>query len=298
MPVPFLAALPAISAGVGAASSILNPIFQGLQNRQNRKYQLRDRDYNNLYNSPEQQMARLKAAGLNPNLVYGSGNAVTPAVSTGSNDRQAPNFDSQPVQQALYQWQDYALKELKQNQLKEMIELAQKNTELTQQKIVDLGLKNRLNTSLFDTNVELAKQRLRGQELTNVGIDHSNKLKFQEFEIKELMKKPTLDKMLQEIEYIKARKEFIPHQIDKLHADMANIRNQIQQRNLNMKQQKMIMNDLHQGIIIRNKLMDGQKSATKAQEDLNKIRAKWMEGGLSPTFTSDLMKAVLGFGKK
>ena len=31
---------------------------------------------NNQYNSPVEQMARLKAAGLNPNLVYGSGNVV------------------------------------------------------------------------------------------------------------------------------------------------------------------------------------------------------------------------------
>lgn len=298
MPLPFLAALPAISAGVGAASSILNPIFQGIQNRQNRVNQLKDRDYNNWYNSPEQQMNRLKAAGLNPNLVYGSGNAVTPAVSTGSNDREAPKFDSQPVQQALYQWQDYALKELKNNQLKEMIELAQKNTELTQQRIVDLGLKNKLNLSLFDTNVEMGKERLRGQQLGNIGQAATNDLRYQEYEIKEMMKQPTLDKMLEEIEYIKARKSVIPHQIEKIHADMANIRNQISQRNLNMQQQKMIMNDIHQGIIIKNEVMRGQKSATQAQEDINRIRAKWMEGGLSPTVTSDLINAVIGFGRK
>lgn len=30
-------------------------------------------DYQNAYNTPAQQMARLKAAGLNPNLIYGSG---------------------------------------------------------------------------------------------------------------------------------------------------------------------------------------------------------------------------------
>lgn len=30
-------------------------------------------DYQNAYNTPQQQMARLQAAGLNPNLIYGSG---------------------------------------------------------------------------------------------------------------------------------------------------------------------------------------------------------------------------------
>lgn len=33
-------------------------------------------DLANIYNSPKEQMARLQQAGLNPNLVYGSGNVV------------------------------------------------------------------------------------------------------------------------------------------------------------------------------------------------------------------------------
>lgn len=40
----------------------------------------------NEYNSPKSQMARLAEAGLNPNLVYGSGNVV------GNTSAQAPNY--------------------------------------------------------------------------------------------------------------------------------------------------------------------------------------------------------------
>lgn len=40
---------------------------------QQRKDALADRDFANTYNSPVQEMARLKSAGLNPNLVYGKG---------------------------------------------------------------------------------------------------------------------------------------------------------------------------------------------------------------------------------
>jgi len=45
----------------------------------NKQYQRTKELWNmdNLYNSPEQQMARLKAAGLNPNLVYGKGATAT-----------------------------------------------------------------------------------------------------------------------------------------------------------------------------------------------------------------------------
>lgn len=66
-----------VGAGVGAIS-------QGSMNKKTRKFTeqmyarqradaLTDWQMQNAYNSPEQQMQRLKAAGLNPNLVYGNG---------------------------------------------------------------------------------------------------------------------------------------------------------------------------------------------------------------------------------
>lgn len=42
----------------------------------------------NLYNSPDQQMARLKKAGLNPNLVYGTGSV------TGNTGSQMPKYQT------------------------------------------------------------------------------------------------------------------------------------------------------------------------------------------------------------
>lgn len=75
------AAIPAVAAGVSA-------IGQGLANTashdyntqmyvQQRKDALADWNMQNEYNAPSAQMARLKTAGLNPNLVYGNGNAAT-----------------------------------------------------------------------------------------------------------------------------------------------------------------------------------------------------------------------------
>lgn len=45
----------------------------------------------NAYNDPSAQMARLKAAGLNPNLVYGGGNV------TGNTSGNAPQYDTPKV---------------------------------------------------------------------------------------------------------------------------------------------------------------------------------------------------------
>lgn len=87
MPIPLLALLPALaglgSAALGANASRRNRKFQGKQNQMDRDFQWKvyesqrhdaivDRDYNNWWNSPEQQMQRYKEAGLNTNLVYGS----------------------------------------------------------------------------------------------------------------------------------------------------------------------------------------------------------------------------------
>lgn len=70
--------VPLASAAVGAIGSWLfadkqaksNARLAQFQNSQNLKYQAQQ----NEYNSPEQQMARFKSAGLNPNLIYGQGN--------------------------------------------------------------------------------------------------------------------------------------------------------------------------------------------------------------------------------
>lgn len=77
------------SAIAGAAVSALgNYAIQAAANKRQFKFQkeamgLQQQynkdlwDYQNAYNTPQQQMARLKAAGLNPYLIYGSGSANT-----------------------------------------------------------------------------------------------------------------------------------------------------------------------------------------------------------------------------
>lgn len=75
--VPFIG--PALGAGI-------NAIFQGKSNRKSRKfaekmyYQQRNDalafwNAQNAYNTPAAQMQRFKAAGLNPNLIYGRGSS-------------------------------------------------------------------------------------------------------------------------------------------------------------------------------------------------------------------------------
>ena len=101
-----------IIAGVGSLlGSGINAIAQNRANRQNLKlaqyqnaWQSAENDkafknnilmwnMQNAYNSPTAQMSRLRQAGLNPNLVYGSG-------VTGNNAGSAPQYEPIKVQRA------------------------------------------------------------------------------------------------------------------------------------------------------------------------------------------------------
>lgn len=108
-----------LTAGLAVGGNIVNSLFnrgsQNSANRQNKQlaeYQAqvnreaadlewsRNLDLWNMtneYNSPSMQMERLKAAGLNPNLVYGNGSAANTASSPSAYDAakyDAPNISS------------------------------------------------------------------------------------------------------------------------------------------------------------------------------------------------------------
>lgn len=87
MPIGLLGAS-LLGGGIQGASNILGSTMQNIGNRvlSNRaqNYELEMWNKSNEYNSPQAQMARLKQAGLNPNLVYGSGSV------SGNTSSQAP----------------------------------------------------------------------------------------------------------------------------------------------------------------------------------------------------------------
>ena len=100
MPLPIV---PLIGAGASLAGGIASNASTARQNSLNRQWQervyerqrkdaLTDRDFENFYNSPAEQMKRLKEAGLNPNLVYGNGNATEASASARSSNMGSPEF--------------------------------------------------------------------------------------------------------------------------------------------------------------------------------------------------------------
>lgn len=100
----------AITAPLTAGVNALSTHFTNKSNRKYNTWMFRQQEESNLrnwnmqndYNSPSAQMARLKAAGLNPNMVYGNGGAVTTAqpiqkASPGNYQGEAPQINPNAI---------------------------------------------------------------------------------------------------------------------------------------------------------------------------------------------------------
>jgi hypothetical protein len=91
------------AATVTAIGNTANAAATGKQNKKSRQFSRETYaktkadniafwQMQNEYNSPESQMARLKKAGLNPNMVYDKGGAVQPAGNISTPDVQGAQF--------------------------------------------------------------------------------------------------------------------------------------------------------------------------------------------------------------
>ena len=205
--VPFL---PAIASGVGS-------IFSGFDNNQNRKETARqnelDRQFQldmwnrtNDYNSPIKQMERLKAGGLNPNLVYGNGatttaNNITPMASK---PLPAPNT-GQVLQSGIMQIADLEQKRMQNDLVASQIFnnglMSEKITQDTNKAVAttneslfksrNLELDNQMNQFEFGKQKELRQVSIDGQ----IQLAKKTMLQNKEAEINML----TLDKRNQQM---------------------------------------------------------------------------------------------------
>ena len=134
-----------------------------------RKDAISDRDYNNKYNSPQQQMIRLKDAGLNPHLVYGNGAQTT---ASQINDAK-PNARNSAPMRAVEQPNIYAASnELALTQAQTAHTQAQTVSELTrgEGEKFDLGLKHELR----DTTIAAAKANKTSTETSTTATRDAN----------------------------------------------------------------------------------------------------------------------------
>ena len=188
MPFPIVAALGALgaigSSAINASTARRNTDLTNAANLEVAKYQANyDREQwqaMNRYNLPSAQMERIKAAGLNPHLIYGSGSV------TGNATSQFPKYNAPALSynylpafdpgSAFQAYQDASVKNAQTDNLKAQtnnvnartaVEFVRKSNYLTdgEKKKIELEVADELK----ETHIEQDKQKLEvlKQTLTN-----------------------------------------------------------------------------------------------------------------------------------
>ena len=245
MPFPLKAAAPIIGAGINAASTLLTNRSQKKYAQstyaQQRKDSLADYAMTNEYNSPQKQMERLKLAGLNPNLAYGSANTTSaPVRSTDakSYSPQAPQVDSSSIQSGLMNQYDIDIKKETANNLRTQntVQIQEALLKAAQILATNQGTKK----SSFDLNMAetLKENSLQVAEANLKNIQSSTKATLDSNERAAAMQAPTLLKAAEEVLTMRlnrtktiVEKEQIRQQIENLKTD-----NRIKNLDENLKQ--------------------------------------------------------------
>lgn len=178
----------------GGLSAIGNAITGGASARKQYQYQskLMDKQNNfalsmynmdNRYNSPVMQRARLEEAGLNPNLMYGSGGVSNVSGGApGSASGQAPQVDYGKPSDAISNVMQYALVNAQTDKMNEETRLAAERAE-----------SEAISRELMLANARLAMSRSLGQDidnrfaedrhwLENEALEYNNSLKKLDFQ--------------------------------------------------------------------------------------------------------------------
>lgn len=188
MPLPLIAAaLPAVASAVGSiVSNTQNRRFSREMYERQRQDNIEFWNMQNAYNDPSQQMARLKDAGLNPNLVYGG--------SSGGAAGQAGNIATPDVQPVTHRYPDgehfnllaeYFDTQIKQAQHNNL--LAKNTTELEEAELKRAQRESILaktERTLFDTEFEKELRTYsadqRKEALRAVKIQNQNRISEEE----------------------------------------------------------------------------------------------------------------------
>lgn len=247
-----------IAAGINSATQSINNAANFVStNKMNRKtrewnermYQQQKNDsiemwkMQNEYNDPSQQMARLKLAGLNPNLVYGKGADNTAgSISTPTSPKWNPETPKLDLNATEVLNQMYTIPNLQaqEENLRKNNELLEAQKLKTAAETANLGIKGssdalslELAQSLFDTTIEKQKADLDKTRTETTSI-------FDENTRRNALQQPTLKQAA--LSLIKTDKE-----ISKMGMDMGKvskeIENLIQQNRILTKQAEMWENN-------------------------------------------------------
>lgn len=254
-----------LGAIIGAGTSILtgggNAASQAATNAASRRWNekmflwqhqanLDDWHRQNQYNSPQEQMSRLKAAGLNPNLVYGEGATTTagPIKNTGveSWSPVAPKVDLSGLGNSLMQYYDAQVKQAQTDNLKvstnnaaiegalKAAQIEQTNAQ-TRKTLAEAGLGE---TSLKYSD-QLAQISVKAAEASFDKTVQEIASLYDENERRRIMQRETLQKMVAEMALIAEQKAKSEQERVKIRQEIQNLQKdeRLKELDINLKKQ-------------------------------------------------------------
>lgn len=168
MPFPLI---PVIAAGASLAGAGINAASTSANNRAGREFSwqmykrqrqdaLTDRNFALFYDSPAEQMKRLKAAGMNPYLVHGQGVNNAPPVRSADAPSWRPEAPQVNLGEAVMGYADASLKEAQTNNVNAATEV-QKQEAILKQLTADLTLAQKrklgVDTEAAEFNLQTAR---------------------------------------------------------------------------------------------------------------------------------------------
>lgn len=295
-------------SGVAGIGQGLQGFITGKQNKDQREWNekmyglqradaLSDWNRQNQYNSPEEQMRRLKAAGLNPNLVYGQGTNAANAGSVRSSTVEAYNpksinVDLGQIGQAIGSYQDMKLKQAQTNNLEAQNAVIAQDAALRAAQVVATkatGQKTTVDTQktefdlqqaqrLADTSVQTAEATLRK---INADIDYT----LDNNERQQAITSNTLQQGAEAILTARSNRQTSVSQRAQIAAQIENIRRDTTLKDLDIQLRKMgiFPSDPMWSRVLGRIVGDPQKLAEKLKENIvappTDSQRFWKKGG-------------------
>lgn len=269
----------AVGAIIGGIGNDKDRKQQKEQNEAQRRFERKQWEDTNLYNSPIEQMARLRAAGINPHAPFASGGGANTAqnfVPSKPTPIPARNW-GETAKGAIDTFSDIALKE-KQKDLLEVqaintaSDTAFKNTygaeESVARKYANISQGKRTETQNEKDRFELEKEK----ELRSISMD-AQKAKLEEIQLKNAQEKIKLSN-LPEQQKVSLMEAYQRLSNAKQNMTGQQLENQLKQEQLNLRKQGIELNNSPLWKLFSDLLPDVKKHNQNAWDNVKKIREK------------------------
>jgi hypothetical protein len=271
---------------------------------QQRQWATEDWNRVNAYNHPTQQMARLREAGLNPNLVYGNGATTQAEAVRGT---QAQNYSPQSIMtdvnkmpSVMSTYQDARLRNLEADLLTKNITVKAQEAEririesmVRAQDLQNKTLQYDIQKSLFPGQLDMQSENIRKTGIqSDMMLEENNR--------RNMYAAIATEKWAEEFKNMGVQRRLGEAQISQLNQNVQNLKailNKVQAETKGVMWDNQIKPVLMESALIGNILKWETIEGQELKNETERIRQKFRSMGLSETVTSDLLKEIFGIGR-